>query len=245
MQQAKVNLLNKTTFYKAAMEIGKYFAGLFGAATACDRSKINRRVDVLRWARGFIYLWFGALKFFPGLSSAEQIAGTTIELMSSGLLTPDLSLPLLALWETAVGLALLTGKFQRIAVFTLYIHAVGTFAPLILLPGQTWNLPPFAASFEGQYILKNLVTIGAAHRAAAVALPGRSGKVGADFSVIAGIGVQIRFRCDKIPVRAVPSVDLHADRIRVKGNFISRLDLQAVAIGRQVRRFDVAVAPSR
>jgi uncharacterized membrane protein YphA (DoxX/SURF4 family) len=116
----------------------------------------------LRWGLGFIYLWFGALKFFPNLSSAEHLAGATIEIMSFGYVTPDISLPLLAIWETAIGLALLTGKFERTAVLSLYFHVAGTLAPLVLLPELTWSTPPMAASLEGQYIFKNLVTVGAA-----------------------------------------------------------------------------------
>ena len=133
----------------------------FAPAESCNSNKINRSVKYLRWGLGFIYLWFGMLKFFPSLSSAEGIAGATIEMMSFGLVTPHISLPLLAFWESLIGLALLTGKFQRAAIFSLYFHVAGTLAPLLLLPEQTWSTPPIAASLEGQYIFKNLVTIGA------------------------------------------------------------------------------------
>ncbi|HMS39774.1 MAG TPA: DoxX family protein [Pyrinomonadaceae bacterium] len=162
MRQITTNLMNKEIIFKSAAEIFKHFLSLFGASPACEKQKINWGVNILRWGLGFIYLWFGVLKFFPQLSSAEQLAGTTIELMTFGLLKPAVSLPLLALWETAIGLALLTGKYQRIAVFSLYFHVAGTLLPLVLLPDQTWSLPPFAASLEGQYIFKNLVTVGAA-----------------------------------------------------------------------------------
>jgi uncharacterized membrane protein YphA (DoxX/SURF4 family) len=132
------------------------------ASPACSRNTLMWRVNVLRWTLGFIYLWFGGLKLFPGLSSAEYLAGTTLEMMSFGYLTPDLSLPLLGLWEAAIGLALLIGKSQRVAVISLYLHAAGTVLPLFLLPELTWSKPPIAASLEGQYIFKNLITIGAA-----------------------------------------------------------------------------------
>jgi uncharacterized membrane protein YphA (DoxX/SURF4 family) len=132
------------------------------APSACRRNKINRRVNFLRWGLGFSYLWFGALKFFPDLSSAEGLASATIEIMTFGLVTPHISLPLLALWETAIGLALLAGKFQRAAIWSLYFHVAGTLVPLVLLPEQTWTTPLVAASLEGQYIFKNLITVGAA-----------------------------------------------------------------------------------
>jgi uncharacterized membrane protein YphA (DoxX/SURF4 family) len=159
MNQSAIFLFNKQNIQKFGAVITNYF---FRLPSACERKKINWRVNFLRWGLGFIYLWFGVLKFFPNLSSAEQLAGTTIELMSFGFLTPNISLPMLALWETAIGLALLTGKFQRIAIFSIFFHVAGTLAPLFLLPEQTWSAPPFAASLEGQYIFKNLITVGAA-----------------------------------------------------------------------------------
>jgi hypothetical protein len=38
----------------------------------------------------------------------------------------------------------------------------GTFLPLILLPEQCFKVFPFVLTLEGQYIVKNLVIIGAA-----------------------------------------------------------------------------------
>lgn len=138
------------------------FFRLLTASPICNRNEIAWRVNFLRWGLGFIYLWFGGIKFFPGLSSAEGLAGSTIEIMTLGYLTPHLSLPLLGVWETAIGLALLTGKFQRWAILSLYVHVGGTLLPLVLLPELTWSMPPLAASLEGQYIFKNLITVGGA-----------------------------------------------------------------------------------
>ncbi|MFM1877907.1 MAG: hypothetical protein RLZZ241_773, partial [Bacteroidota bacterium] len=58
---------------------------------------------------GLVYFWFGILKFFTGLSPAEVLAGTTIEKLTFGLIAPDWGLPLLAIWECAIGVLLLTG----------------------------------------------------------------------------------------------------------------------------------------
>lgn len=162
MRQTITNLSAKEAIYKSAAEIGDFFLRQMNPPPACEKTLINRRVDFLRWSLGFIYLWFGALKFFPNLSSAENLAGETLQIMTFGYLMPHISLPLLALWETAIGLALLTEKFQRAALISLYFHVAGTLVPLVLLPEQTWSYPLLAASLEGQYIFKNLITIGAA-----------------------------------------------------------------------------------
>ena len=61
---------------------------------------IDRWLSMLRISIGIIYIWFGSLKFFPGVSPAEDLAKETIHLLTFGLITPGLSLLLLALWET-------------------------------------------------------------------------------------------------------------------------------------------------
>jgi uncharacterized membrane protein YphA (DoxX/SURF4 family) len=49
----------------------------------------------LRTSLGIIFFWFGFLKFFPGLSPADQIATQTISVLTFGLLKPSVSLILL------------------------------------------------------------------------------------------------------------------------------------------------------
>ena len=53
---------------------------------------------------GLVYLWFGALKFFSGVSPAETLAKNTIHHLTAGILMPELSIYLLALWETVIGI---------------------------------------------------------------------------------------------------------------------------------------------
>ena len=42
-------------------------------------------VLALRLSLGVIFLWFGLLKFFPGLSPAQSLAADTIAILSFGL----------------------------------------------------------------------------------------------------------------------------------------------------------------
>jgi len=53
-------------------------------------------LTLLQISLGIVFFWFGALKFFPGLSPAQDLAGRTIETLSFGLLQPTVSLPILA-----------------------------------------------------------------------------------------------------------------------------------------------------
>jgi uncharacterized membrane protein YphA (DoxX/SURF4 family) len=119
-------------------------------------------VPVLRIGLGVVFLWFGGLKFFPGLSPAQDLATRTIEQLSGGLIGPTLSLPVLAAWESLIGLGLLTGLFLRATLLLLVVQMIGTLTPLILFPAETFTRFPFAPTLEGQYIIKNVVLVGAA-----------------------------------------------------------------------------------
>ena len=119
-------------------------------------------VPTLRIALGIVFLWFGVLKFFPNLSPAETLAARTIEALTLGVVRPDVSLPVLAAWETVIGIGLIVGRWLRGILFLLAVQLAGTFTPLLLFPGETFTTFPFAPTLEGQYIIKNLVLIGAA-----------------------------------------------------------------------------------
>ena len=109
---------------------------------------------------GVVYLWFGILKFFPGLSPAEELAGTTIESLTLGTLDPAMGVFLLAIWEVGIGLLLLTGTFQKWALWAALVHICCTFTPLLFFPDLCFTQVPFGLTLVGQYIFKNLVFLG-------------------------------------------------------------------------------------
>ncbi len=119
-------------------------------------------VPVVRISLGIVFLWFGALKFIPGLSPAEVLAARTIDQLSGGLIGPALSVPLLAAWECLIGLGLLSGRFLRATLLLMGLQMIGTFTPLVLFPAETFTRFPYAPTLEGQYIIKNVVLIAAA-----------------------------------------------------------------------------------
>ena len=139
------------------------------AAMTFDR--VDRRVTglmarygvlFLRMALGVVFLWFGAIKLVPGLSPAESLAGRTIEVLSLGIVPSDVALPVLALWECAIGLGLLTGVAMRVTLLLLFIQMLGTLTPLLLFPTETFARFPLVPTLEGQYIIKNAVLIAGA-----------------------------------------------------------------------------------
>ncbi len=119
-------------------------------------------VLLLRISVGVVFFWFGFLKFFPGLSPAEGLAARTIETLSLGLIQPELSLPVLAAWESLIGLGLITGKFMRATLLLLVLQMLGTITPMFIFPQETWQVFPISPTLEGQYIIKNLVLVSAA-----------------------------------------------------------------------------------
>ncbi len=130
-------------------------------------------VPVLRMSLGIVFLWFGVLKFFPGLSPAQSLAERTIQDLTLGLIGPSVSLPLLAAWETVIGLGLIVGRFLRAILLLLAVQMIGTFLPLLFYPSETFTQFPYAPTLEGQYIIKNLVLIGAAMVVGATVRGGR------------------------------------------------------------------------
>jgi uncharacterized membrane protein YphA (DoxX/SURF4 family) len=119
-------------------------------------------VPLTRIALGIIFTWFGALKFFSDLSPAVDLAGRTIERLSGGRIGPPASIYVLETWEVLIGLGLLTGRLLRITLFLLFAQMAGTLLPLVFFPAETFTRFPYAPTLEGQYIIKNLVLIGAA-----------------------------------------------------------------------------------
>ncbi|MSO64135.1 MAG: hypothetical protein EXQ62_03540 [Candidatus Planktophila sp.] len=113
-------------------------------------------LPALRISLGIIFIWFGALKPF-GDSPAVDVITKTVYWFD-----PDIFIPILGVWEMAIGLCLLYAPFIRAGLFLLALQMPGTFLPLIILPEVCFIDIPFNLTLEGQYIVKNLVLIGAA-----------------------------------------------------------------------------------
>lgn len=114
-------------------------------------------ITFLRISMGIVFFWFGALKLVPDLSPAENLIRESITFLPM-----TLFLPFLAIWEMAIGLGFITGKYMRLTILLLFLQMPGTISPIILRPDLVFTQFPFALTLEGQYIIKNLVFIGAA-----------------------------------------------------------------------------------
>ena len=108
---------------------------------------------------GVCYFWFGVLKFFPGASPAENLAQETINLLTFGLIPASISIILLAIWETTVGILLIANYTKKPVIIAAMVHIILTFSPMILLPELTFNGAAHLPTLLGQYIAKNVVFI--------------------------------------------------------------------------------------
>lgn len=116
---------------------------------------------LLRVSLGVVFLWFGALKFFPGLSPAQDLATRTIGLLTFGLIPAQVSILVLAAWECLIGIGLITGIFMRATLLLLFLQMLGTITPILFFPQEVFTRIPYAPTLEGQYIIKNMVLISA------------------------------------------------------------------------------------
>lgn len=119
-------------------------------------------ITFLRVSIGVIFIWFGGLKFFSGMSPAEDLALSTIELLTFGLIPANIALFLLATFEVLIGILMTSGKYLRFTILLLLGQMIGTMSPIILFPDIVFADIPFVLTIEGQYIFKNFVVISAA-----------------------------------------------------------------------------------
>jgi uncharacterized membrane protein YphA (DoxX/SURF4 family) len=118
-----------------------------------------KNINWLQTSIGFVFLLFGFLKFFPHLSPAEDLAELTIRKMTFGLIEGRLSLILLALLESWIGIFLMLNIQSKLMIKVAIAHMICTFFPFFLDPELTFNLSSKTLSIIGQYIIKNLIII--------------------------------------------------------------------------------------
>lgn len=113
-------------------------------------------IPILRGSVAVVFIWFGALKIFEISPAADLVAATVY------VVPPDLFVPVLGAWEVLIGVCLLYRPLTRLGIFLLFLQLPGTFLPIVLVPEVVFTTAPYGLTVEGQYIIKNLVIIGAA-----------------------------------------------------------------------------------
>jgi len=133
---------------------------------------VAHSVAILRVAVGLVFLGFGILKYFPDVSPAQNITEATTHILFLGLIPGRVCMIFVATLECFIGAALIAGRPMRIAMWLLATEFVGILSPLVLLPGRLFAGPGGAPTLEGQYVLKDIILVGAAMVIAAATFRG-------------------------------------------------------------------------
>lgn len=128
-------------------------------ALAAENKRFYTSLSMLRISVGIVYIWFGALKYFQGISPAEQLAMQTIHRLTFGLIDDHANILMLATWECLIGMLFIAGKFIKPALVLMLLHMVLTFTPFVFFPAETFRYMPYGLTLTGQYIVKNIVFI--------------------------------------------------------------------------------------
>jgi len=126
---------------------------------AIHRVLVAHSIQLLRIAVGLVFLAFGILKFFPGVSPAEELTIKTTDALSFDLIPGHIAIVLIASLECIIGLLLITGRFLRIATYLLAGQLIGILAPLALFTGRLFAGPHNAPTLEGQYVIKDIILV--------------------------------------------------------------------------------------
>ena len=111
---------------------------------------------IIRLSLGMVFVWFGLLKVM-GVSPVFDLASHIVYWLPS-----ELFVPLLGIWEMAIGMGLLLGKALRVILSLLFLQLAGTFLVLIILPEAAFQGGnPLFLTTEGEFVIKNIVLIAA------------------------------------------------------------------------------------
>lgn len=138
------------------------------AQAVVQRFLARAAVPALRVSLGVVFLVFGALKFFPGVSPVEALVTRTWNALSFGIVEGYAAMALTASLEVFVGITLVTGVLLRIGLLALAATFVGIFSPLVFFAGELFTAA--GPTLTAQYILKDVVLVAAAMVVAAGAL---------------------------------------------------------------------------
>jgi uncharacterized membrane protein YkgB len=122
-------------------------------------------MTALRISMGLVALGFGVLKYFPGVSPAEDLVLTLVRTLTFGLVPAvvpyGVVMIALATMECVIGVGLIVGRRLRTVVYLTALWVMGILSPLVVLPGRLFSGPYHAPTLEGQYVIKDIILLAA------------------------------------------------------------------------------------
>ena len=129
--------------------------------TAINHWLVLHSITILRVCLGLVFIGFGILKFFPGISPIESLATRTTVILTMGMFTGHNAMDFVAALECIIGICFITGRFLRVGVWLMAAQMIGAMSPVLLFPGELFSGPHHAPSLAAQYILKDIILIAA------------------------------------------------------------------------------------
>ena len=129
--------------------------------TTMNQWLVANSIGILRFCMGLVFLGFGILKFFPGISPIEELATRTTTVLTFGFLSGHSAMNFVAGLECIIGICFLSGRFLRVGVWLLAAQMIGAMSPLLFFPGELFSGPLHAPSLVAQYILKDIILVAA------------------------------------------------------------------------------------
>lgn len=143
--------------HRSPAEIGQQLWRRFEAIdTRILRVLERAALPMLRVSLGIVFLWFGGLKITGETPVSEMVANTVYWF------DPSWFVPLLGVFEVAVGLGLLFGRALRLVLALFVFQMLGTFLVVVVQPEVAFqNSNPLLLTAEGEFVVKNLVLLSA------------------------------------------------------------------------------------
>ena len=132
-----------------------------GRRERVDNWLVRYSFPLLRVTLGLVIIGFGFLKYFSGVSPAQDLVLHVNRILSFGLVPDYVALPAFATVECLLGLSLVTGRGLRWLVYPLTAWAVAILSPLVLFPGELFSGPDHAPTLTGQYVMKDIILLAA------------------------------------------------------------------------------------
>ncbi|MEA2234184.1 MAG: hypothetical protein QOD83_4000 [Solirubrobacteraceae bacterium] len=147
---------------RVAQRLGVLAGRLDRLESIAHRWLVAHSIMLLRLSLGAVFLGFGVLKLFPGVSPAENLVKATTDVLTFGLIPGSVALAGVAVLECVIGLMLIAGgRALRGAIYLLTIQLVGILSPVVLLTARLFSGPHHAPTLEGQYVLKDVILVAA------------------------------------------------------------------------------------
>ncbi len=125
----------------------------------CDKYFISEMhhwgIPVLRYALAVVFIWFGLLKVMNASPAAPIISATYWFFPQAAFMA------VLGIWECLIGILLMAHRGLRFALLLLWLQMLGIVAALLIYPPMFFAGNPFLLTFEGEFVVKNIVLIAA------------------------------------------------------------------------------------